>query len=35
MRDVNSSDIPPNWNDIRTSSDMNELCETAASVSGG
>ena len=27
MRDVNSSDISPNWNDIQTSSDMNELVE--------
>jgi len=27
MRDVNSSDISPIWNDIRPSSDMNELGE--------
>jgi len=27
MRDVNSSDISPNWSDIRTSSDMKELAE--------
>jgi len=25
----NASDIPPNWNDIRTSLDMNELDEMA------
>jgi len=32
MRDVNSSDIIPIWEDIRTSSDMDKLYEIARHV---